>query len=304
MLLGGVFGRLQGGDMQRSQWRHFSVLCAVLLACFIFVSCQVLEDILGGGENGGGLSTQKIAAGLKEALVVGTGNAAGILNKQGGYFLDDTVKILLPPEAKAVETQLRKVPGVGDSVVNDVVLKMNRGAEVAAEESVDIFVDVVTNMTIDDAKDILFSTNDTAATDYLKDRMTDTLVERYGVPIEDALESVGAATIWRKLTTEYNKFIDIANEANDLIVSSGPTAIGLDFLLSLVFGSSGMTKGLVAEFAGREKIETNLVRYVTGKAIDGLFRKVEIEEREIRTNVNARVSDLLVEVFGYRDKNK
>jgi hypothetical protein len=39
-------------------------------------------------------------------------------------------------------------------------------------------------------------------------------------------------------------------------------------------------------------------RYVTGKALDGLFHVVGEQERLIRTNPTARVTDLLKEVFG------
>jgi hypothetical protein len=38
--------------------------------------------------------------------------------------------------------------------------------------------------------------------------------------------------------------------------------------------------------------------YVVGKALDGLFRVLGEEERKIRTNPAAQVTDLLKEVFG------
>jgi hypothetical protein len=44
----------------------------------------------------------------------------------------------------------------------------------------------------------------------------------------------------------------------------------------------------------------NLTQYVTGKALDGLFLMVEEEERKIRENPTARVTELLKEVFGNR----
>jgi len=42
----------------------------------------------------------------------------------------------------------------------------------------------------------------------------------------------------------------------------------------------------------------DLDRYVVGKALTGLFHVVGEEERKIRTNPAARVTDLLKEVFG------
>jgi hypothetical protein len=44
----------------------------------------------------------------------------------------------------------------------------------------------------------------------------------------------------------------------------------------------------------------DLDRYVVGKSLDGLFHVVGDEEKKIRTNPQARVTDLLREVFGNR----
>ena len=44
----------------------------------------------------------------------------------------------------------------------------------------------------------------------------------------------------------------------------------------------------------------DLDNYVVGKALDGLFHVVGDEEKKIRTNPAARVTDLLREVFGRR----
>ncbi len=53
-----------------------------------------------------------------------------------------------------------------------------------------------------------------------------------------------------------------------------------------------------------EKIETDLNKYVTGKAIDGLFHQVAQEELRIRQNIGgSRTTPLLQKVFEYADKN-
>lgn len=46
------------------------------------------------------------------------------------------------------------------------------------------------------------------------------------------------------------------------------------------------------------KVETDLARYVTEKAIDGLFIRVAEEEKQIREDPVARVTDILQRVFG------
>jgi hypothetical protein len=47
-----------------------------------------------------------------------------------------------------------------------------------------------------------------------------------------------------------------------------------------------------------KKVDTDLAQYVTGKAIDGLFIKIADEEKKIREDPVARVSDILKKVFG------
>ena len=55
---------------------------------------------------------------------------------------------------------------------------------------------------------------------------------------------------------------------------------------------------------GVTKVETDLVRYATNKALDGLFLKVADEEKEIRTAISARTTDVLKKVFGWADMQK
>jgi hypothetical protein len=54
-------------------------------------------------------------------------------------------------------------------------------------------------------------------------------------------------------------------------------------------------------FVDLDPVKTDLATYATEKALDGVFVKVGDEEVKIRTDVNARVSDLLRRVFGQLD---
>lgn len=51
-----------------------------------------------------------------------------------------------------------------------------------------------------------------------------------------------------------------------------------------------------------EKMNPDIKDYVTRKALDGLFHMVAKEEKNIRTNLAARTSDLLKKVFALQDK--
>ncbi len=51
-----------------------------------------------------------------------------------------------------------------------------------------------------------------------------------------------------------------------------------------------------------KKVETDIVKYATDKALEGLFAKIELEEEKIRNNIEARKTQLLQKVFAYADR--
>ena len=51
-----------------------------------------------------------------------------------------------------------------------------------------------------------------------------------------------------------------------------------------------------------KKVNPNLTEYTTSKAMEGVFKMIAVEEKDIRTNLNARSSDLLKKVFALQDK--
>ncbi|HBI00448.1 MAG TPA: DUF4197 domain-containing protein [Flavobacterium sp.] len=50
-----------------------------------------------------------------------------------------------------------------------------------------------------------------------------------------------------------------------------------------------------------KKVNPDLTDYTTTKAMEGVFKMVAVEEKEIRTNLSARSSDLLKRVFAMQD---
>ncbi len=50
------------------------------------------------------------------------------------------------------------------------------------------------------------------------------------------------------------------------------------------------------------KVNPDLNNYVTNKAMEGVFKMIAIEEKNIRTNINARTSTLLKQVFALQDR--
>ena len=111
-------------------------------------------SVLGKTKSGGSsLSNDEIIAGLKEALSVGAKNSSGKLSAVDGFFANAAIKVLMPAEAKKVETTLRNA-GMGQ-MVDDAILSMNRAAEEASKSAAPIFIDAIKQMSFQDALGIL-----------------------------------------------------------------------------------------------------------------------------------------------------
>ena len=50
------------------------------------------------------------------------------------------------------------------------------------------------------------------------------------------------------------------------------------------------------------KVNPDLTDYTTNKALEGVFKMIAVEEKNIRTNLNSRTSSLLQQVFAMQDK--
>ena len=50
------------------------------------------------------------------------------------------------------------------------------------------------------------------------------------------------------------------------------------------------------------KVNPDLTDYVTQKALEGVFKMIAVEEKNIRTNINSRSSNLLKQIFAIQDK--
>jgi len=148
--------------------------------------------------------SQDMAAGLKEALAVGTGNAVQMLSKSNGYFGDAAVKILLPENMQKAAEVLKKAGYQKD--VDEFVLSMNRAAEQAAPKARPIFEDAVKKMTFDDAQKIMKG-NNTAATDYFKSKTSSQLTDAFKPVVSDSMNQVGATKSYKSLTDRYNSMV-------------------------------------------------------------------------------------------------
>jgi len=184
-------------------------LLLILLSAVLIALPEAQSQGLGGlldkakkavtGE--GALSPEEAGDGLKEALNLGVEEAVAFLSREDGYY-ESIYKILLPEEAQQVTDRLRAVPGFGQ-VERELVLRLNRAAELAAKKATPIFADAIRQMTFRDALDILLGEPD-AATRYLHRSTYDALYGEFRPVIVQSLDEVNARTYWAKSVNAYN----------------------------------------------------------------------------------------------------
>lgn len=172
------------------------------LFVFPLAGCDTAHNILNSGGSGN-LSSADIVQGLKEALRVGADSATFHLGLLNGFYGDDMIRIVMPPEAQKVEKTLRDV-GFGKTV-DQAIVSMNRAAEDASKYVGDIFVNSIKQMSIQDALGILKGDN-FAATHYLKRTTTIQLTAAFKPIVSKSLQYVNATKYWKDVFTVYNRF--------------------------------------------------------------------------------------------------
>jgi hypothetical protein len=251
--------------------RLMAGIVLVSASLFILSGCAELMKAIQTASAVKELTEGDIISGLKEALTIGARNAAGRLASENGYYGDPAVKIPLPEEANVIIENISKIPG-GQQLIEDVVLNINRASEDAAREVAPIFVNSVMQMTITDGYNILHGA-DNAATAYLRSTTWNGLYDLYKPKITASTEKeifagISAEESWNTLTEKWNQ---VANS-------------------------------VAGRLAGFKPVNTDLDDFLTRKALEGVFLKLEGEELKIRKEVSARVTPLLRDVFGTLDQ--
>lgn len=178
---------------------------------FSFASCDALQEI--ANKTLAEPTLAEIGQALKEALKNGIGKGADALAQRDGYF-KSKYKILLPADVRKVTDKLQNVPGFSN-LENELLEKMNRGAEDAAKEAKPIFVSAITGLTFSDATNILMG-SDNAATQYLNKTTSKQLYDKFNPKIVASLDKIGAASLWKKAADAYNKIPLVTKVNNDL----------------------------------------------------------------------------------------
>ena len=196
------------------------------------------------------LSESEIIDGLKEALKRGCSVSINVSSAEGGFNNNKLIKILFPDES--VKNKLFNI-GFSENV-KKFEKSMNRSAEIASEKAFPVLEKAISNMSINDALNIL-NGEENAATTYLKNSSYNFLYSEFYPIVSQAMEKLDISTKWNIIINQYNR---------------------IPFV---------------------KKITPDIEDYITTKTIDGLFVLIAEHEKEIRTNPEARVSQILKKVF-------
>ncbi len=264
--------------------RKVAVILIITISIAGMVSCDEILKTIAAPTTGQGITTSEIVEGLKTALRVGTDSSVAKTSRINGYYKDEAIKILLPPEASVIYDNksniLFRTLGV-DRKIEDAILALNRAAEDAASEAGPIFRDAILDLSITDGLSILKGRNpagsssssfdSTAATNYLRSTTYGKLRDAFSPKVNASLNkkllgNYSPNQVWQTLTTTYN-------------------------------GVAKKSMGII------DPIEnTDLGAWVTERALDGLFFKVGREEIDIRKDplawAKTSVGGILEKVFG------
>ena len=183
----------------------------ILVISLLLTACSGSSSVLKGieevagqvlAESGGGLSTADIAAGLKQALAIGSQNVVGQLGRADGFNTDPIAHIPLPNGLVKVRNVMRKVGLSGQ--LDSLETRLNRAAEQATPKAKELFLSAINRMTIDDAVGILRGPDD-AATQFFRGAMGVDLASAMRPIIDDSLSQVGAVRSFNSLLSSYRQ---------------------------------------------------------------------------------------------------
>lgn len=152
-------------------------------------------------KNQGSLTANEVAAGLKEALVIGANEAVDFAGNENAFLQTPRLRIPFPEEAERVKDTAEKL-GL-DRQVEIFEENLNHAAEKAVAEAFPIFVDAIASMTIEDAFSIL-NGGENAATRFLRNKTETSLESAFRPKVKTAIDQVELTKYWSPLISAYN----------------------------------------------------------------------------------------------------
>jgi hypothetical protein len=185
----------------------------VIAGGVLFAACKDLEKLAADGQKaleqagatggtGTALTNGEAVNGLKEALKQGANKAGGTASAVDGFYKNPAIFIPFPPEAQKVKDKCIQLGMTAQ--VTKFEETLNRAAEESAKSAAPVFINAISSMTLGDGLGILRG-SDTAATNYLRTKCTDSLKVKFRPIVNNATKKVELTKYWNPLATAYNK---------------------------------------------------------------------------------------------------
>ena len=233
---------------------------AILSIIILFVSCDVFTGVLGERDTSGSGPKQLTQAEVSQGLkeALNVGVGKAVNMVSATNGFYNNPQIKIPFPEEAVKVKEFCINAGLKNQVTQFEEKLNRAAEDASKGAIEVFVNSIKQMSISDAISILQG-KENAATEYFKRTSSKQLYDKFYPVVSASTDKIMLAKYWTPLVDKYNTAMMIT---------------------------------------GGQKVETDLNAYVTNKALDGLFLMLAKEEKNIRVDPIARVTDILTKVFG------
>ncbi len=270
----------------RAWFMGIALLLSGITIGTVNTGCEKLAEILPRG-----LSSEDIVNGLKVALDTASRDATGLASKVGGFFLNEAIKINLPPEVDnvvkavteygktrgnrtrnvAVDIAMAALKPVVNEYAATIVKKFNTSAEEASKLAFPEFKKAVLEMNISDGLAILQG-GDSAATIFMRKATHSGLSKAFNPIVKEAVDAIGVKAEYDAFASKYNQYV----------------------------GNLGLAKVLTETTGYKfpDSFPTDIPGYVTDRALNGLYHLMYQEEKKIRDNPMQYASDLLQKVFG------
>lgn len=177
------------------------------------------------------ISDNDYSRGLKEALSNGVSSAIRSLGREDGFYKNVRVKIPIPKNLRPVEKTLRTI-GQG-KLVDDFELAINRAAEKAVPEALDIFADSIRQMSFDDVRRIVSGSEKDAATQFFRRTSEERLREKFLPIVTEFTEKTGATAQYKRVISKAG-FLAALGGGNNADLDSYVTEKALDGLFTLI----------------------------------------------------------------------
>jgi len=203
--------------------RRTVLLAGIVVAGLAGAQMPKLDDLLKGaqklpkapvtGTDAAATDEKTGAAGIKEALAVGTERAVQSLSRENGYFGNAAVKILMPSSIQKV-ADVARMAGY-QKQVDEFVLSMNRAAESAAPLASRYFGDAIRDMSLEDVRGILAG-GDTAATEFFRRKTNDQLYAAFKPIVSQKVSEVGTTRAYKDMMGRYESVPLAGGQSLDL----------------------------------------------------------------------------------------